>query len=85
MEFIASPVWWGLVGPVAGASLIFVLWFRFGASRKSGNMHQIGCLGYFALVTYAFLANDWSGGVAICLVSGLIGQFVLPRSDQNVD
>jgi len=46
-------------------------------------MHQIGRLGYFALVTYAlvtyaFMANDWTGGVANCLVSGLIGQFVPP-------
>ena len=41
-------------------------------------MHQIGRLGYFALVTYAFVANEWSGGLAICLVSGLIGQFVPP-------
>ena len=55
---------------MAGASLIFALWFRFGASRKSGNTHQIGRLAYFALVTYAFMANDWTGGVAICLVSG---------------
>ena len=75
MEFLGSQVWWGLV---AGASFIFALWFRFGASRKSGNTHQIGRLAYFALVTYAFMANDWTGGVAICLVSSVIGQFVPP-------
>ena len=63
---------------MAGASFVFALWFRFGASRKSGNTHQIGRLAYFALVTYAFMANDWTGGVAICLVSSVIGQFVPP-------
>ena len=73
MEFLASPVWWALV---AGASLVFAIWFRFGARKKSGNIHQIGRLGYFALITYAFMVHGWPGGVAICLVSGLIGQLL---------
>lgn len=73
MEFLASPLWWGLV---AGASLVFAVWFRFGAPKKSGNIHQIGRLGYFALVAYAFMVNGWQGGVAICLVSGVIGQLM---------
>ena len=73
MEFLVSPVWWGLV---AGASLVFAIWFRFGATKKSGNIHQIGRLGYFALIAYAFMVNGWPGGVGICLVSGVIGQLL---------
>ncbi len=73
MEFLASPVWWGLA---AGASLVFAIWFRFGARPKGGNLRQIGRLGYFTLVVFAFLINDWQGGVAICLVSGVVGQLM---------
>ena len=73
MEFLASPIWWGLV---AAASIVFALWFRWGASAKSGNVLQIGRIGYFGLVALAFLFNDWPGGLAICLVSGLVGQLM---------
>lgn len=73
MEFLASPIWWGLL---AAASIVFAIWFRFGARKKSGNVHQIGRLGYFSLVAVAFLFNDWPGGVAICIASGVIGQFL---------
>lgn len=73
MEFLASPVWWGLL---AAASIVFAIWFRFGARKKSGNVHQIGRLSYFSLVAVAFLFNDWPGGVAICIASGVIGQLL---------
>ena len=73
MEFLASPVWWVLV---AGASLVYAIWFRWGARAKGGNLQQIGRLGYFGLVAVAFYINDWPGGVAICIVSGVAGQFL---------
>lgn len=71
MEFLASPAWWGLT---AGASLVFSIWFRWGSRPKGGNLHQIGRLGYFTLVAFAFLINDWPGGIGICIASGIIGQ-----------
>ena len=75
MEFLASPVWWGLV---AVASIVFSIWFRWGARKKSSNTHQIGRLSYFGLVAVAFYIGDWPGGVAICILSGVIGQFLPP-------
>lgn len=60
---------------MAAASFVYAIWFRWGASKKSGNLHQIGRLGYFGLIAVAFYLNDWPGGVAICIASGVIGQF----------
>ena len=73
MEFLASPVWWGLV---VAASIVFALWFRWGARPKGGNVQQLGRIGYFSLAALAFMFNDWPGGVAICIVSGVVGQFL---------
>ena len=73
MGFLASPVCWGLV---AVASLVFAVWFRWGARAKGGKVQQIGRLSYFSLVALAFLFSGWPGGVAICIVSGVFGQFL---------
>ena len=71
MEFLASPVWWGLV---AAASFVFAIWFRWGARQKGGIVLQIGRLGYFALVALGFVIHDYTGGVALLIASGIVGQ-----------
>ena len=62
MEFLASPVWWGLV---AAASFVFAIWFRWGARQKGGIVLQIGRLGYCALVALGFVIHGYTGGVTL--------------------
>ena len=71
MDFLSDAMWWILL---VAASLFFARSCRLGAWATRSTVDQVVRTSFVSVVAVGFIFTGWTGGVALAIASGLLGQ-----------